>query len=133
MYLKQLLHTLTLRQKSLSTIIRIPDEHIEKNKTLLSKIFILNPSGKIFQSDDTYSRLFDILYSINHYECSEFNKLLDILTYIGVDIFDHCWHRFGAKLRKMIHSVVTEKDENNITESALFPNVLASVAKSGSY
>ncbi len=109
MYLKQLLHILTLKQKSLSTILNIPEEYIEKNETVLSKIFVVGPGGNIPHDNYTASELFNILYSINHYECNEFNRLLDILSYIGINVFENYWLDFSTKLRKLINSLIMEK------------------------
>lgn len=105
LYFKQLLYLLTLKKKNLSTIVNIPNRRIETKKTQLSRIQILNGCNFLDHSNYQNNQLVNIIYSINHSECSEFNKLLDVLLFIGVDIFADYWETFKNKIKELIDNI----------------------------
>lgn len=129
LYLRQILCLLTLKKKALSTIVNIPDNRLERNKTRLSKIVILDDSNSSSQQSYFSSQLVNILYSINHAECLEFNRLLDVFSYIGINDFDNYWPDFRTMLTVLVNNFYMQSDENSNLKSTILPDVFAGIAK----
>lgn len=103
--LKQLLRLSTLNKKNLSTIVNIPKNKTETDKTQLSKIIVLNGNNSAEHRNYTKDHLVNILYSINHSECLEFNRLLDVLLFLGFDVFADYWETYRNKIGQLVDNI----------------------------
>jgi hypothetical protein len=105
LFLKQLLRLSTLKRKNLSTIVDIPKNKTETDKTQLSKIIVLNGNNYIEHTNYAKDHLANIIYSINHHDCSEFNGLLDVLSFLGFDVFADYWETYRNKIGQLVDNI----------------------------
>lgn len=96
-----------ITKKSLSKIITLPDTSIENKATELCDITILGYPNSSLLKRDKKKILANSILSINHSECFEFNRLLDIMQFIGMNKYQNYW-----KILEKNYNMFAEKYNN---------------------